>query len=270
MECATCYSIDCYRSMCDACPTRTLKLLSTTFISGQYGIAMNWNFVFKRDYWRSSKVRERTHSITPKNSREIRQVQELSTVNPEGAAIVSVDHLVKKFGPDKIAVNDVSFNLYSNQITSLLGPSGSGKTTIFNCLIGIHQQTSGTIKIQSDNNNEYDTNNQMATLRQSIGYCPQHDILFDLLTVEEQLEFYATARGFGASRKQIVQEMLERVNLQSSKAAYCSSLSGGMKRRLSLACAFVGDTKIVLLDEVSTTRFVLLTFDFLRLFDEFF
>ena len=170
--------------------------------------------------------------------------------NAAGQAVVRVQHLVKKFGPDKIAVNDVSFDLYENQITSLLGPNGSGKTTIFNCLTGMYRQTSGTITMENEQGVDHDTRNSIEELRKSIGYCPQHDILFDLLTIEEQLEFYATARGFRKNKKQIANEMLALVNLEASRNVYCNSLSGGMKRRLSLACAFVGDTKIVLLDEV--------------------
>ena len=171
--------------------------------------------------------------------------------NPTGKPIVHVNHLVKQFGPDKIAVNDVSFDLYENQITSLLGPNGSGKTTIFNCLIGIYKQTSGSITIENEDGINFDTLTNMEMLRKSMGYCPQHDILFDLLTIREQIEFYATARGFGKDKEKIAKEMLDLVNLQSSKDLYCNSLSGGMKRRLSLACAFVGDTKIILLDEVN-------------------
>ena len=171
-------------------------------------------------------------------------------INTSGTPIVHVNRLVKKFGPDKIAVNNVSFDLYENQITSLLGPNGSGKTTIFNCLIGIYKQTSGTITMESENGVGYDTKNNMETLRKAIGYCPQHDILFDLLTIEEQIQFYASARGFGKYKQQISNDMLRLVNLESSTDVYCNALSGGMKRRLSLACAFVGDTKIILLDEV--------------------
>ncbi|CAF1584834.1 unnamed protein product, partial [Adineta ricciae] len=156
------------------------------------------------------------------------------------------------FGPDKIAVNDVSFDLYENQITSLLGPNGSGKTTIFNCLIGIYKQTSGTISMANPNGSDYDTTSNIDMLRKSIGYCPQHDILFDLLTIEEQLQFYASARGFGKYKQQISDEMLRLVNLENSKDMFCNALSGGMKRRLSLACAFVGDTRIILLDEPSS------------------
>jgi ABC-type multidrug transport system ATPase subunit len=140
--------------------------------------------------------------------------------------------------------------LYENQITSLLGPNGSGKTTIFNCLIGIYKQTSGTITMASEHGIDCDTRNNMDALRKSIGYCPQHDILFDLLTIEEQLQFYASARGFGKYKQHISNEMLRLVNLENAKDTYCKSLSGGMKRRLSLACAFVGDTRIILLDEV--------------------
>ena len=166
------------------------------------------------------------------------------------ATILRVNNLVKRFGPDKIAVNNVSFDLYANQITSLLGPNGSGKTTIFNCLIGIYEPTSGSITLASEDGIEHDVEKEIQLLRNYIGYCPQHDILFNLLTIEEQLEFYAVARGFGRHKRQISHEMLNMVNLQQSKDTYCQALSGGMKRRLSLACAFVGDTKIILLDEV--------------------
>ena len=164
--------------------------------------------------------------------------------------MVSVERLLKKFGPDKIAVDHVSFDLYANQITCLLGPNGSGKTTIFNCLTGIYEPTSGTIAIATEDGTDHHTRYEMELLRKSIGYCPQENLLSDLLTVEEQLEFYAVARGFGRHKRQIAEKMLRVVDLEDSKNKFCRDLSAGMKRRLSLACAFVGDTKIVLLDEV--------------------
>ena len=214
---------------------------------GQYGISAGWNFLFKRDYWRSEKSNSRKDSFVP-HSRSSSKTKGART------SVVRVNHLVKKFGPDKVAVNDVSFDLYENQITSLLGPNGSGKTTIFNCLIGMYRQTSGAITIESEDGIEFDTRTNIDLLRRSMGYCPQHDILFDLLTIQEQLEFYASARGFAKNKRQIASEMLRVVNLENSKHLYCNSLSGGMKRRLSLACAFVGDTKIILLDEVTIAR----------------
>jgi ABC-type multidrug transport system ATPase subunit len=216
---------------------------------------MEWNFLFKRDYWRRRPPINQVQTFEDLASTEPLTTNAVSRRDSGSAAVVHVDHLVKKFGPDKVAVNDVSFDLYANQITSLLGPNGSGKTAIFNCLIGIYQQTSGTITMATEDGLDHDTRDQIETLRKSIGYCPQHDILFDLLTIEEQLQFYATARGFGKYKQEIAADMLERVNLQTSKDTYCQSLSGGMKRRLSLACAFVGDTKIILLDEVSRIHY---------------
>jgi ABC-type Fe3+/spermidine/putrescine transport system ATPase subunit len=221
------------------------------YFLGEFGIPVEWNFLFKRDYWRKPSTKAEEYAYDNHASTLSRSNAPLTRTNSRGTAVVHVDHLVKKFGPDKIAVNEVSFDLYENQITSLLGPNGSGKTTIFNCLIGIYKQTSGTITMANEHGIDYDTRHNIDVLRKSIGYCPQHDILFDLLTIEEQIEFYASARGFGKYKEQISNEMLRLVNLENSKNTYCKSLSGGMKRRLSLACAFVGDTKIVLLDEVS-------------------
>ncbi|UJR08715.1 hypothetical protein I4U23_012972 [Adineta vaga] len=213
---------------------------------GEYGIPLDWNFLFQRNYWQAEK---RNH-FTPASLN--RDEFLLSRRNSNGTAIVHVNNLVKKFGPDKIAVHNVSFDLYENQITSLLGPNGSGKTTIFNCLIGIYKQTSGTITIENDEGVNCDTRTNMEMLRKSIGYCPQHDILFDLLTIKEQLEFYAVARGFEKNKEKIANEMLHIMDLYRSKDLYCKALSGGMKRRLSLACAFIGDTKVILLDEPSS------------------
>jgi ABC-type branched-subunit amino acid transport system ATPase component len=228
-----------------------IKLFSLLLqILGEYGVPLDWNFLFKRDYWRVAPAKNSVYSYDNRASTLSRPSTPIARSNSIGLPVIHVDHLVKKFGPDKIAVNNVSFDLYENQITSLLGPNGSGKTTIFNCLIGIYKQTSGTITIANENRIDNNTKDNMEMLRKSIGYCPQHDILFDLLTIEEQLQFYASARGFGKYKDQISDEMLRLVNLEASKDVYCNTLSGGMKRRLSLACAFVGDTKIVLLDEV--------------------
>ncbi|CAF1197235.1 unnamed protein product, partial [Adineta steineri] len=203
-------------------------------VVGEYGISLDWNFLFKQNYWRLKKV---NHTIESFPDRALSLKRTHSNIRP----IVHVNHLVKKFGLDKIAVNDVSFDLYENQITSLLGPNGSGKTTIFNCLIGIYRQTFGIITIESEDGEDLDTRTNMELLRKSMGYCPQHDILFDLLTIKEQIEFYATARGFGKNKQQIASEMLRLADLEELQDLYCNTLSRGMKRRLSLACAFVGD-----------------------------
>ncbi|CAF4589424.1 unnamed protein product [Rotaria sp. Silwood1] len=252
-----------YRNVPMYFPTLIVMLLSCVFywtlswylekvFPGEYGIPQDWNFLFKRDYWRKETTETQIYAFDNHAATLTRPAASLARTNSIGAPVIHVDRLVKKFGPDKIAVNEVSFDLYENQITSLLGPNGSGKTTIFNCLIGIYKQTSGTITIENENGIDYDTRNNIEILRKSMGYCPQHDILFDLLTIEEQIQFYASARGFAKYKQQISNEMIHLVNLENSKHSFCNSLSGGMKRRLSLACAFVGNTKIILLDEPSS------------------
>ncbi|CAF4879302.1 unnamed protein product [Rotaria socialis] len=192
-------------------PKNSRLLFFFNTFSGEYGIPLDWNFLFKRDYWRSETIEKYIHSFS--NGRS-----SLSRRNFYGTSIVHVNHLVKKFDPDTIAVNDVTFDLCENQITSLLGPNGSGKTTIFNCLIGIHKKTSDQIIIENEDGISFDTQTNIP-------------------------------RDFRKNKEQIPYEMRQLVNLQSSKDLYCNSLSGGMKRRLSLACAFIGDTTIILLDE---------------------
>ncbi|CAF4288401.1 unnamed protein product, partial [Rotaria magnacalcarata] len=186
-------------------------------VTGEYGILLDWNFLFKCDYWRSETIEKYTHSFS--NGRS-----SLSRRNFYGTPIVHVNHLVKKFDPDTIAVNDVTFDLCENQITPLLGPNGSGKTTIFNCLIGMDKQTSDQIIIENEDGISFDTPTNIGMLRKSMIYCPQHVILFDLLTIKKQIEFYATARDLRKNKEQIAYDILQLVNLQSSKDLYCNSL----------------------------------------------
>ena len=149
-----------------------------------------------------------------------------------------------------------------------------------NILCGIYEQTSGSIKIFN-----YESKDHFHELRQWISYCPQRssferegrpnctecciadDILFDWLTVEEQIEFHARARGatravtsersihFSAGyvdeQEEICSDLLKKVNLENERKVFCKDLSGGMKRRLSLACAFIGQTRLVLLGDSS-------------------
>ena len=128
---------------------------------GTYGIPLEWNFLFKKDYWRTKAVDRQTYSYDNPVLTFSRSATPLVRTTSIGAPVVRVDRLVKRFGLDKVAVNEVSFDLYENQITSLLGPNGAGKTTIFNCLIGIDRQTSGTITVENENGIDYDTRNNI-------------------------------------------------------------------------------------------------------------
>ena len=126
---------------------------------------------------------------------------------------------------------------------------GAGKTTTISMLCGLFGPTAGTAFV-----NGYDITYEMDAIRMSMGLCPQFDILFDDLTCREHLLFYARIKGMPiAQEKQHVEELLTMVGLSANdlkgRSPLVKSLSGGMKRRLSIAIALVGNPGVVLLDE---------------------
>ncbi|XP_036138839.1 ABC transporter A family member 1 [Monomorium pharaonis] len=145
------------------------------------------------------------------------------------------------------AVNGINLIIYEGQITAILGHNGAGKTTLFNILTGLTAPTSGTALIFG-----YDVrdSNDMRAIRSMTGLCPQHDILFDLLTPREHLEFFAAVRGIPRSMVQHeVKKTLKDIDLVEKADTFARYLSGGQKRKLSVGIAIIGDPKIIILDE---------------------
>ena len=148
----------------------------------------------------------------------------------------------------RVACKDVTLAIESNVIFGLLGPNGAGKTTLISILTGLYPPTSGKATIAG-----FDVSTQMDDVYRVIGICPQHDILWDDLTVEEHLLFYARLKGIPSELEQkFVHDSIERVDLQKYTNTVSKSLSGGAKRRLSIAIALVGAPKVVFLDEPTT------------------
>ena len=137
--------------------------------------------------------------------------------------------------------------MYTDQIFVLLGHNGAGKSTCLNMLSGMCAQTSGQAKIFG-----YDIFNQMPKVRQMIGVCPQNDILFDLLTVEEHLHFFYDLKGANPNtqvKQAQIDKIMKDVGIDDKSNTLAYQLSGGSKRKLSVAIALIGDSKFVLLDE---------------------
>ncbi|KAJ8254174.1 hypothetical protein COCON_G00207860 [Conger conger] len=131
------------------------------------------------------------------------------------------------------------------QITVLLGHNGAGKTTTLSMLTGLFPPSSGRAYI-----NGYDISQDMAHVRRSLGLCPQHDVLFDNLTVREHLLFYAQLKGYPREKiPEEVDRIIRMLNLENKRFARSKTLSGGMKRKLSIGIALIGDSKVVMLDE---------------------
>jgi lipooligosaccharide transport system ATP-binding protein len=155
--------------------------------------------------------------------------------------------LTKKFG-DFTAVDGIDFSVYRGESFGLLGPNGAGKSTTMRIIGATSQRTSGDITILGKDPEKFGPQ-----IRAHLGVIPQKDNLDEQLTVTENLYIYG--RYFGLSPKFIkgkVDELLEFAQLEEKRDAKVESLSGGMKRRLTIARALVSDPDILILDEPTT------------------
>ena len=147
---------------------------------------------------------------------------------------IEIRNLTKKFG-DFVAVNDISFDVKKGEIFGFLGPNGSGKTTVIRMLIGLLSATSGSGNVLG-----YDIMKENAEIRKHTGYMSQKFSLYDDITVEENLDFYAGI--YGVADDQLAQrkrEILEMADLVGKEKLITGSLSGGWKQRLALGCAII-------------------------------
>lgn len=161
---------------------------------------------------------------------------------------IKIVNLTKKFG-DKYAVDRLCLNFYENQISVLLGHNGAGKTTTFSMLTGLYSPNAGTAYISGK-----DIRTELDEARKSLGICCQHNVLFEELTVKEHLIFFCSLKGLEDKRlvAEEIRKYSEILDLTDKLDAESKTLSGGMKRKLSLAIALCGNAKIVILDEPSS------------------
>lgn len=148
------------------------------------------------------------------------------------------------------SVKGLWVNLEKDQLFCLLGPNGAGKTTTISCLTGITPITGGDAMIYG---HSVRSTAGMSNIRRMIGVCPQFDILWDALTAKEHMELFASIKGLPTSTiKSVAEQSLIQVKLSQAANVRAGSYSGGMKRRLSVAIALIGDPKLVFLDEPTT------------------
>ncbi|KAI8909116.1 hypothetical protein EDD86DRAFT_190942 [Gorgonomyces haynaldii] len=151
-------------------------------------------------------------------------------------------------GPKKLAVKSVSFGVEPSSIFGLLGPNGSGKTTLISILTGLYPATAGQALIAG-----YDVSKHIDQVYRRIGVCPQFNVLWEDLSIDDHLYFYARLKGYnGKELDDAVQESLESVKLTPLRARLSRKLSGGEQRRLSIAIALLGTPSVVFLDEPTT------------------
>lgn len=158
--------------------------------------------------------------------------------------IVKISGLVKKYG-DFTAVNNVDLNIKEGEIYGLLGPNGAGKSTIINMICGVISITKGQIKIL-----EKDVKKNSKFTKKNIGIVPQDIAVYEDLNCIENVSFFAGLYGLrGQKLKEASKQALEFVGLLDKADKRPSEFSGGMKRRLNIACAIAHKPKLIIMDE---------------------
>uniref|UniRef100_H2Z857 ABC transporter domain-containing protein n=1 Tax=Ciona savignyi TaxID=51511 RepID=H2Z857_CIOSA len=225
---------------------------------GEYGIPKKWYFPFMKSYWLDTPPRQKYINIesTGENENEAFNGQSINGTDKEYfedepdnlRRVVEIKGLRKVFKSgtkEKVAVDNLSINMYEGQITVLLGHNGAGKTTTMSMLTGFFPPSSGEASIMGHN-----ITDDMKGVRKSLGLCPQFNILFDLLTVDEHLYFFARLKGVPVTEvQQECDGMRDILKLNDKASAQSCTLSGGMKRKLSVGIALSAGSKYVILDE---------------------
>ncbi|XP_023980448.1 glucosylceramide transporter ABCA12 isoform X1 [Physeter macrocephalus] len=234
---------------------------------GTYGMAAPWYFPFLPSYWKErfgcAEVKHEKSSVlmftnimmqntSPSASKTSPEYVFPSNTESEPKDLtvgVALRGVTKNYG-SKIAVANLSLDFYEGHITSLLGPNGAGKTTTISLLTGLFEASAGNIFVYGK-----DIKTDLHTMRKNLGVCMQHDVLFSYLTTKEHLLLYGSIKVPHWTKKQLHEEVkrtLKDTGLYSHRHKRVGTLSGGMKRKLSISIALIGGSRVVILDEPST------------------
>jgi ABC-type multidrug transport system ATPase subunit len=161
---------------------------------------------------------------------------------------IEINGLSKIYPNGKHALTDINL-VIENGMFGLLGPNGAGKSSLMRILVTLMNPTKGKIKI-----NDLDLEKHRGEIREMLGYLPQDFRFFSKLKTWEFLDYAAGLAGINNKKIRLnkVDEWLERVGLFEARDRHANKLSGGMKRRLGIAQALIGDPKIIIVDEPTT------------------
>ena len=153
-----------------------------------------------------------------------------------GSSLIELKNIEKGYGSSRV-LGPISFEVAAGEVVGIIGENGAGKSTLLRIIAGVEAQDAGERLIGGFKPGE-------------IGYVPQELALYTSLTGKQNMYYWATAVGLhGRKKRQRCRELLANVNLTEKADKAVSSYSGGMKRRLNLACALVGNVRLLLLDE---------------------
>lgn len=158
--------------------------------------------------------------------------------------MITITNLVKRYG-DLLALDHLNLEIKEGEIFGLLGPNGSGKTTAINCMLALLKYDKGTINVMGENMRP-----DSYEIKKNIGVVMQNVAVFEQMTVKENIDYfcglYVDDKG---KRKQLVNEAIHFVGLEDYTKMRPKKLSGGLLRRLNIACGIVHKPKLIILDE---------------------
>uniref|UniRef100_UPI003AAEC31A uncharacterized protein abca12 n=1 Tax=Centroberyx gerrardi TaxID=166262 RepID=UPI003AAEC31A len=236
---------------------------------GKYGIPAPWYFPFKLSFWADlcccfssapskagrgllfTNIMHENQPVFPddkgkdQNALSSQAGEDFSGL-PVGVAL----HGLTKIYGDRMAIENLNVAFYEGHVTSLLGHNGAGKTTTMSLLTGLFAPSSGTIEVYGR-----DMQNNIDDVRKELGVCMQYDVHFDHMTTKEHLLLYGQIKAPHWSRRELheqVRKILEETGMYAHRHKRVGTLSGGMKRKLSISIAFIGGSRLVVLDEPTT------------------
>lgn len=159
-------------------------------------------------------------------------------------AYIEIKNINKSFGKKQV-LNNVSFNIERGDRFGLIGPNGAGKSTLIDIIVGLRRQDAGEVFIDGLN-----TQKDILKIRSTIGFVPQDIALIEDLNAVDNLRYFGVLYGLSGSHlKERIHDVLELVGLQDRRKEKLKKYSGGMKRRMNIACALLHEPEFLILDE---------------------
>ena len=231
-------------------------------VHSQFGTSKPFYFLFTKDYWckNTDSLNEKLMVEMEERKKNQQQIP-IEDEDPDNfqdeknyeehinsGHCLQINNIVKIYDDGKQALSGLSLNIFNNEIFALLGHNGAGKSTLISILCGLYEATSGTAFYEG-----MDCLKNIDEFRKNLGICPQHDVLFDKLTQKEHLNMFAVYKGIPSEkREEEIEKILVDMGIKEKMNDLVESLSGGQKRKLSIAIALLGGSKIVFLDEPSS------------------
>uniref|UniRef100_A0AAX7VG37 ABC transporter domain-containing protein n=1 Tax=Astatotilapia calliptera TaxID=8154 RepID=A0AAX7VG37_ASTCA len=247
----------CWLMLFDSILYFTIGAYIRTVFPGKYGIPSPWYFPFKLSFWADlCGVRPQKNTAKGLLFTNIMQNDQLSALSTKTGEYfselpvgVALHGLTKTYG-DQVAIENLNVSFYEGHVTSLLGHNGAGKTTTMSLLTGLFAPSSGTIEVYGR-----DMQTNIENVRRELGVCMQYDVLFDHMTTKEHLLLYGQIKAPHWSDRELheqVRTILEDTGMYAHRHKRVGTLSGGMKRKLSISIALIGGSRVVVLDEPTT------------------